>query len=1128
MANTRIKAPTGARSRTLGDVLRALLAGVLLAAILAGIPYGLVRLVGWPLPRTMPDMSMLTQAVGVDTMIDILSVIVWILWAQFAFCVAVELRAAVSGIDIDIRLPATGTSQALARKLVTTMLLVGAGALTVSQAASAAPIPAQARVAAVAAAVPSAAPQASAASAAATTTASGPVYTVQASTSSHHETLWDIAERHLGNGKRYKEIFELNKNRVQPDGGRMTEAGLVRAGWTLVMPADATGLPGAVVDGSRHTVTVQEGDTLSKIAEEELGSADAYPRLLDASKDVVQPGGRHLANPDELFPGDIIVIPAPAAATPAPPATTPAPAPASTPTPQPAPADAAPKPSSPAAAPPSTPSPAPSQSAPTTAPAATAPAPAAPSAPAAAAPQAPEATEPASSDSSQSPISVQQGVGGIAALLGAGALAVLAARRRAQQRERRPGEQIAMPQETSQAEMVLDRTASPVLVDLLDRALRTLAHQHPQHLPQIIGARVQQDRVEILVEDSDAEALAPFTDRPGGWWGLRGDRAVLLSADDARAVPAPYPGLATVGTAEDGTLLLADLHHARVLLLDGDEQNVREVARGIAMEAGTALWADHIEITTAGFGLELQQLLPQCRTMFAPRLATATADLARVIVEVHQAVHEGGEEPQPWMVVCSTVPSPEELYEFADVMGKVPTGVRVAAVLPAAGRATELFPDAEVLDANQVTELQSLESLDAQVVLQRVTDEVYRQLTAGMTIAAQPATPAEGAWAEVPDPDRKVFGPSTVQKGAAARSHLSLLAAPTKAQPVDADKLEETELEMQEKSVPAAAGTVQDPVGPAPSKATEPTATEAVEDALPAQAAAAAGAGCGASDEAPDAPAAARLPKASPRVSVVREGDAPAPADGSAPQVQVLGPLRITGIGDAPIQPKLVLLAALLLFKSDRSYGAIANNMDPVSPWTQSTMDTHMSRLRRRLGTDAAGEPYLRPKPKGVEQYTLSHEVTCDYAAFNYLATRGLPHGATGVLDLEASLGLVRGRPFGGAGAHTWAAPLVQTFVGQIVDVAHAVATLRIQDEVLDIDAARRAVTVGLDVEPAAELLYRSWMRIEHRAGNPAGVREVIDQVRQMTVDMGWDGMLQDETEQLIARLTAKPAARMR
>ncbi|MFE5587339.1 hypothetical protein [Kitasatospora sp. NPDC056531] len=85
-----------------------------------------------------------------------------------------------------------------------------------------------------------------------------------------------------------------------------------------------------------------------------------------------------------------------------------------------------------------------------------------------------------------------------------------------------------------------------------------------------------------------------------------------------------------------------------------------------------------------------------------------------------------------------------------------------------------------------------------------------------------------------------------------------------------------------------------------------------------------------------------------------------------------------------------MLLAARLIFKSDCGYSAIANNMDPVSPWTPSTMDTHMSRLRRRLGVDSTGEPYLRPKPKGVEQYALSPEVTCDYATFSGCCRSGL------------------------------------------------------------------------------------------------------------------------------------------
>ncbi|MEV4559065.1 hypothetical protein AB0K51_19035 [Kitasatospora sp. NPDC049285] len=1126
MAKTRIDAPTGVRSRTVGDVARALLAGVLLAAILAGIPYALVVGVGWPLPTKVPDLEVLTSSVSTSTMICTLAVIVWLLWLQFAVCVVVEVRSALSGVDLHVRLPAAGGSQALARKLVTTMLLVSAGALTVGQ-ASAATVPAQQGVhqnAVVAAAVPASAPAAQQAAPSAAPGQSGPVYTVQASGGSHHETLWDIAEKHLGSGSRYSEIFELNKGRLQPDGGRMTEAGIVRAGWELLMPADATGLPGSApaAAGSgtgasgQHTVTVAEGDTLSAIAERELGDADDYPQLLEATKDTVQPGGRTLTNPDKLFPGDVIVIPGPAATAPAPVAPAPAEA-----TPAPTPAAPAPTETAPSPAP-AQPSPAPSSAAPTVteAPATKAPAsqPAAPpqSAPAAAATtQAPAAT-PAEHGESQAPISVQQGIGGIAALLGAGALGVLALRRRAQQRERRPGEQIAMPEETSQAEVVLDRTSSPVLVDLLDRSLRTLAHQHPQELPQIIGARVQQDRVEILVEDADAEALAPFGDRPGGWWGVRGDRAVLLDADQARTVPAPYPCLATIGTAEDGALLLSNLTHSRVLLLDGDERNVREVARGIAMEAGTALWADHIEIMTVGFGQELQQLLPQCRIMSVPQLATATADLARVLIEVHQAEHEDGDDPQPWMVVCPTAPAADELYAFADVLGKVPAGVQVAVVMAAAGGARELFPDAEVLDTDLVAETQMLESLDAEVVLQRVTDDAYRQLTGAMATTTEPAVPAEGAWAQVPDPDRKVFGPSalSLQKNrGSAKGHLSLLAAPSEAGQTDGlagadDEEEEKTLPVESTEAPARADAenheenAEEQEQPPAENITEPPALQAQE-----------------------APQELRPTKPQPRVSVVREGEVPTAADGAAPQVQVLGPLRITGIGDAPIPPTLVLLAALLIFKSDRDYGSIANHMDPVSPWTTSTMDTYMSRLRRRLGVDSAGEPYLRPKPKGVDQYALSEEVSCDYANFLHLAQRGLPHGPAGVLDLEAALSLVRGRPFGGAGAHTWAAPLVQTMIGKIVDVAHTVATLRIQDEVLDIDAARNAVAVGLDVEPTAEVLYRDWMRVEHRAGNPAGVREVVAQVRQMTTDWGFDGMLQDETEQLIQRLTASRGA---
>ena len=60
-------------------------------------------------------------------------------------------------------------------------------------------------------------------------------------------------------------------------------------------PASAPGAAG-------RTYTVQPGDTLSKIAKEHLGNANAYMKIFEANKD-------QLTDPDKIKPGQVLHIP---------------------------------------------------------------------------------------------------------------------------------------------------------------------------------------------------------------------------------------------------------------------------------------------------------------------------------------------------------------------------------------------------------------------------------------------------------------------------------------------------------------------------------------------------------------------------------------------------------------------------------------------------------------------------------------------------------------------------------------------------------------------------------------------------------------------------------------------------
>ncbi len=315
-ARTRTPVPVRTR-RTFGDVMKALCAVVALAVLVVGVPVALAYVIGWPLPHQMPSLDTLRDEVSAGVFIDVLTVVVWLAWAQFTACVLVEVKGAVSGVGLPARVPGAGPSQMLARQLVAAALLLGSTAGSFApglaqlgpgfqphhqQTVAAAELTpgAQHGVAQAAHASgagmstmgerdgdgdgglapdgsrkqantvrgpedPAGTDRASAASSPAAASSKTKFYRIQPPQGRHHDSLWEVAERHLNDGRRYKEIYRLNKDRVQPDGSKLSEASLIRPGWIMEMPADAHG-----------GELVEMPDDAREISARERGQYEAY------------------------------------------------------------------------------------------------------------------------------------------------------------------------------------------------------------------------------------------------------------------------------------------------------------------------------------------------------------------------------------------------------------------------------------------------------------------------------------------------------------------------------------------------------------------------------------------------------------------------------------------------------------------------------------------------------------------------------------------------------------------------------------------------------------------------------------------------------------------------------------
>ncbi|WNZ06228.1 LysM peptidoglycan-binding domain-containing protein [Streptomyces sp. 11x1] len=1134
--------PTAAGS-AVTRVLRALGSLLVLATVVAGLPL----LLAWATPviwaSSHDDLAHLLDRQDTGAVFLLLLVAVgWIGWAQFTFCVVRELAAQLRGRTWHAP-RGLGSSQRAAAALV-------GGILVLLPTSSALASPAQAAPAISDARVPGQAPGeqhtagAAAESVAATNATEPRAYTVREVRPA--ESLWSIAEQELGDGERWREIAALNEGRPMTDGQVFKSNSFLQPGWRLQMPEVSSGST-AVAGGTRtqlgdgaptadekgeHVVTVHSGDYLSKIAEEELGDGNRWPQLFEASKGKPQPDGLpEISDPDVIYTGQQVSVPdaqpdqmppdrdegdepgspktpppdtqkpdgeqkpdegtgdeqAPVpshTAAPAPESSAPS-APASRPTEQPGQDQ-----SSPSVSDPAMPGPGVSLS-PSTAP---------PSVPSDSSGSVASPT----STTSETPVTAPSSsrlnlhtVLGAGALLAAAITGALALRRTLQRRRRKPGEKIAIASETSTAEAQLAAAAEPGGAARLDMALRTLAHLAAQEedavLPPLRAARIGARALEVLPDDLSQEPQAPFVSGQAGWWVLSSD-AVLLDEDSAREVRAPYPGLVTIGSTEAGDLLLLNLAQLPTLLLDGNPVHITEVCTSLALEIGMSPWASEVEVVTVGFGEDLPQLLPTARIAHMRQAAHALRDLTERLLEAHQMPET---QHQPYLLLCASSLDADTAWQIADVIDKS-GAVPVTLIAPASSAASHL-PEAEIINAS-LSEPQHLDYASVDIMVQRLEHAAYVQITTALKVSGQPPHAAEGPWREVPDEPDSMHQPASE---ASLAPPAAAAASPSPAGVTDVSG----------EVFPALLAATTDPSGlrllPTATVSTQPDDEPApdTEAAPPTPA------------ENPAAEEAAETDghEDSVECSKVPEGEVCEAHDVHAPEIRVLGPVEVTGVDSTGHGPRMAQLAALLLFRPGRSADVLCSDMDPVSPWSPSTLNARLQGLRRSLGSDPAGNPYVPRRSSGGDPYRLSPGVRSDWSRFLQLVERALPLGSAGLTDLERALTLVRGRPFGGKPL-PWAEPYQQEMITRIIDVAHTVATYRTPaGPHHDLSAARQAVATGLDVDDTAELLYRDWCRLEYAAGNRQGLHTAITRVQQ--VNQALDCSLETETEQLINEL---------
>ncbi len=1074
------------------------LAVLVLAGILIGLPAVLVALGAHPLPAGLPTWDqvragLLSPDDGTLALAAI-KVLAWTAWAGLAVTILLEVIAQVARRPAP-RLPGLSMPQGTVQALVATALALFIAAPHTPPPASAAPATSSSgqQIPAVAASVPSLVAAVHTGTDPATpgqpgsrTSAARPghdapdhpvapetTYTVRPG-----DTLWSIAEHHLGSGRDYHAIVALN-------------AGVLTGGPDWITPGMQLRLPSptASVAGLRHVVV--PGDTLSALAAHYLGDGATWPDIYRASTGIAQPDGDHLSDPDLIRPGWQLVIPGTHSAEPvAQPRTTPQNGPADPPGPGtgPAPTHLGVKDHPDRKAAPS--------------PVASVQAGAARTAPAASSPGGPRETEtPATGQQQKRDLAVQgdatqpawmlAGLIGSGALLGGGVFLTLASRRRAQSRHRRPSRTITTPEAGLAPVEKTVQTAgatAAVTLTMVDDVLRRLGatcRNNGTPVPDLTTVHLADggltvhlsapaDFGEPWVPSQDGscwtlppgipveqvgpadfgEPWVPSQDK-SGWTlppGTPADQVGPAVADQ----PAPYPLLVTIGAGDDGSTWLLNLEELEVHLT-GEEDYVHDLARYVAAEIAVNPWSAGVRLDLVGIA---QEVAPMNPTRVRVGEHTCTAGVVAHVVDVLDRldpttdvttarVTQAGEDTWPARMIlldaadAENTPTHQLRGLVADHPGRTSASLVVHGGQPAPGAVT-----VQVTGTGRVL----LPKYGLDLVAVGLTSDEARGIAALLEQGAQlDDTP-------MPTPGDDGYEDSEHGWRAWADQAGALRTEHTLPRPTDDD---------------TDAGEQHPPweVRVTGSLLDEPDQEYLDTGATTAM----------------DLNALAPLVLEDVKTSVAGvdprlDADLASWWDENSrlPKLTLLGPVAARTRG-TPLVDRKPYFTELLAYLALRPHGATSEETGEAFGISPAKCRDYVAKCRDWLGTNPrTGNPHLphaqkapaaRTRGGGVYQVL---DVLVDADLFRRLRLRGQAHGgAEGIADLREALRLVQGRPFTQLRPGGWAwlfegDRLDQHLVCGIVDVAHTLVTHDLQAG--DTESARLAAETASLAAPHEEI----------------------------------------------------------